>query len=147
MAERTFDLTIDPGVAYRIVELARELDSEDMAPDPDGMEVDTDPGDDPISNEEAFDEEIAAERVDPIESELRAVIEGLNIDAQRDLLALIWVGRGDHEASDFYQARRQAREIPNLHVADYLEETPLAAEYLVEALEQIGYPQSDYERG
>lgn len=144
MADRPFDLTIDPGVAYRIAELTREMDSEDLAPEFDSAEVDTDLGDDPVQDEDQLLAETEDRGVDPIETELTALIDGLNIDAQRDLLALIWLGRGDYGAEDWYQARRQARETANLHVAQYLEETPLASDYLVEGLTLLGYPQEDF---
>lgn len=148
MAERRIDLTIDPAMAYRVADLAREYQTEDMAPaDDDGWEVDTDPGDDPISSAEdlidAADESDV--EVDGIEQELQDVVAAFNIDAKSDLLALILVGRGDFSADDWSLARRQARESVSDQLATYIEETPLVSDYLVEALEAMGYPQSDFE--
>lgn len=146
MADRPFDLTLDPGMAYRIAELVREYDSEDMSAAADDWPVDDDPGDDARpDNEDLVEAAEAQTGTDPIETELRALIEGLNVDAQKDLLALMWVGRGEYSAKDWFRARRQARQTAHLHVAQYLEETPLASDYLIEALTQLGYPQSDYE--
>lgn len=149
MAERRFDLTIDPAVAYRIAELAREYQSEDMAPADDaGWEVDTDPGDDPILDEDEFVDaaEAASGENDGLENELHDVIDGLNVDAKSDLLALLWVGRGDYGATEWSQARRQARESVSDQLAQYLEETPMVSDYLIEALDVMGYPQADFER-
>ena len=148
MADRRIDLTLDPAMAYRIAELVREYQTEDMAPaDDDGWEVDTDPGDDPIPDAEDF--VAAAEAHQPeedgVENELNDLVAGLNIDAQSDLLALVFVGRGDFSAKDWSQARRQAREAVSDQLANYLEETPLASDYLVEALDAMGYPQADFE--
>lgn len=145
MADRPFDLTLDPGLGYRIAELVREYDSEGMNPAEDSWIVDNDPGDDARPDDEDLVTAAEQETENPIETELVTLINGLNIDAQRDLLALIWVGRGDYDSNDWSSARRQARETQHLHVAQYLEETPLASDYLIEGLIQLGYPQSDYE--
>ena len=146
MPDRPFDLTLDPSMAYRIVELAQEFESEDMTaafgsnddiPDVDLRDPMTD-------QEDQAPRPMNDVSIDPIETELSALIDGLNIDAQRDLLALIWVGRGDYGPKDWHLARRQARDTRHMHVAQYLENTPLASHYLVEGLTQLGYPQSDY---
>lgn len=146
MADRSFDLTLDPSMAYRIVELAREFESEDMAPAIDGDDkfYEGDSAAPPLDHDGQILDQANEPSADPIETELSALINGLNIDAQRDLLALIWVGRGEYGAKDWHHARRQAHDTTHMHVAQYLEKTPLASHYLVEGLTQLGYPQSDY---
>ena len=140
MTQRPFDLTIDPAVAYRIAELAREFTAEDYGPQPDDDERESDP----VQYDEAeLDEDVNAGPVDPVHAELTGVIEALDIDELRDLLALIWLGRGDFDGR-WDAARRQARETESLHLISYLEQTPLADEYLSQALDQLGYPAEEY---
>ena len=139
MSDREFDITLDPALAYRIAELAREYAVEDTLPK--GEETLQDDGfdEDSLTDEEDVYDEVPEPPSDPIESELRALIDGLNVDAQKDLLALIWLGRDGGSAKDWSQTRRQATETSDLHVAQYLEETPLASDYLVEGLLCLGY--------
>ncbi|MDJ0921911.1 MAG: DUF3775 domain-containing protein [Henriciella sp.] len=140
MIPRPFDLVINPETAFQIAELVREFDASDMQPT--SADADAPPASmDDMSLIEAGTQASA----DPIESGLTATINDLSIDAQRDLLALLWVGRGDYPAADWSQARRQARHTRHLHVAQYLEQTPLASDYLVQALNELGYDQEDYE--
>lgn len=139
MAGRDFDITLDPTLAFRIAELAREYASESDRVIKDDGTVDEDMGDDPIFDEDAILDADASEETDPIEMELRALIDGLNVDAQKDLLALIWLGRDGGSPRDWHSIRRQAGEVADLHVAQYLEETPLAADFLEEGLSSLGY--------
>ena len=139
MAERPFDLTLDPVIAYEIAKLAREYDRDDT-----GCIQDEKFGDELISDETKILEKLSPDQADPIATELSSLINDLNIDAQRDLLALLWVGRGDYSADQWSDARHQARETSHMHVASYLEQTPLACEYLVDGLTELGYPESEY---
>ena len=139
MAERAFDITLDPALAYRIAELAREFATEGDTPDVSDPDLESDSGDEPILDVEHMLEEDRDVAVDPIENELRSMIDGLNIDAQKDLLALIWLGRDGGSDKDFHSIRRQATETSNLHVAQYVEETPLVSDYLIEGLLALGY--------
>jgi hypothetical protein len=79
--------------------------------------------------------------------ELRDAILGLNIDEQEDLLALIWIGRGDFSAKEWRSARRQAHEARTGSEADYLIGTPLLSDYLEEAVAQLGLSLEPYETG
>ncbi|MEL6662775.1 MAG: DUF3775 domain-containing protein [Pseudomonadota bacterium] len=139
MAERNFDMTLDPAVAYRIVELAREFAVEGDGPDDFNSDEAKGGADDAILDLEDRIEDEAAGAEDPIDSELHAFIDALNVDAQKDLLALIWLGRDGGSASDWHRVRRQATQTEHLHVAQYLEETPLASDHLVEGLLALGY--------
>lgn len=140
MSEPKVDVTLDPAMAYEIAKVVREYGSEDMA-----IEIDDDIGDEAIASEEDLLE--GADRVDPVSRELKALIDGLNVDAQKDLLALMWVGRGDFTSDAWYRARRQVTETSQLHVAQYLGQTPLASDYLIEGLSQMGYAPEDFEDG
>lgn len=139
MSERAFDITLDPALAYRIAELAREYAAEETLPRGDDDLPDEGFDEDSLSDEEDVYDEAPEPPSDPIESELRALIDGLNVDAQKDLLALIWLGRDGSGAKDWSRIRHQATDTSDLHVAQYLEETPLASDYLIEGLLSLGY--------
>lgn len=137
---RPFDLTIDPDVAFRIAELAQTYQAEGLMPVEEDDVVDSDPGDDPIPDVDAIVEEAENPREDVLDDELEGLIGGLNIDAKHDLLALIWVGRGDFEASEWSAARKAAREAEPFNLLDYIEELPAGSDYIESALEALGYP-------
>jgi len=82
---------------------------------------------------------------DPVLAEVRSAIDDLDPDQQVDLVALTWVGRGDFGADEWEAARAQARESWNERTADYLIGTPLAADFLEEGLDQIGFGDDGYE--
>jgi len=140
MTDRRFDLTLNPDVAIRLVELLREYDEEEILDAASDGEAEFEP---PVDLDDFEEGEAGTPRQDPFEDEMNSLIGSLDIDSQRDLLALVWVGRGDYDARDWSQARRQARETPDLHIASYLRETPLASDYINDALSDLGYPTAD----
>lgn len=144
MTERYINLNLDPELAFDIAELAREFANEDFLAGNTAIDrkVD-DPGDDAILSDEQLLTAAEHHQDDAIESELRTALDGLNIDAQRDILALLWIGRGDFDAAEWSGARRQARHTRHLHLADYLEQTPLASDYLAEGLNLLGFMQGE----
>lgn len=75
--------------------------------------------------------------------ELASSIERLNEDEKADLVALMWLGRGDFDA--YQEARRMALERQNSQTVRYLLGEPLLAEHLEEALTMLGYAREDFE--
>ena len=138
--ERSFDLTIDPDVAFRIAELAQTYQAGSLMRVEDDDVVDADPGDDPIPDMDEIVEEAENLQEDVQDDELEGLIDGLNIDAKHDLMALIWVGRGDFDASDWAAARKAAREAEPFNLIDYLEDLDSGSSYIEDALEALGYP-------
>ena len=88
MFVRNFDLILDPATAMQIAMLLREFDTEDI--DPTGEEYS---GDEAFADEEDLLETEKQDQADPFLDELSSAVNILNVDAQRDLLALMWVGR------------------------------------------------------
>ncbi len=72
------------------------------------------------------------------EEELRELIGDLNVDEAAELVALVWIGRGDYAASEWAEALAAARERPYRRTAKYLLGLPQLADWLEEGLEQIG---------
>ncbi|TKW77324.1 MAG: DUF3775 domain-containing protein, partial [Bradyrhizobium icense] len=83
---------------------------------------------------------------DSARSELSAMIRGLNEDEQIDLVALVWLGRGDGDIADWTDIRREADRAHNRRTAQYLIGMPLLSDYLEEALSQFGHSAEEFER-
>jgi len=75
---------------------------------------------------------------DLTEAEMRDVIEGLNEDERHDLIALVYIGRGDMEPEEWPQAVRLARERDRGDTADYLLGIPNLGDLLDEGLAALG---------
>lgn len=71
--------------------------------------------------------------------EFKAAVDDLEPDQQVELVALMWVGRGDFDASEWETAVAQARDEWTPRTADYLLSTPMLADYLKEGLAALGY--------
>jgi hypothetical protein len=123
-------------LAY-IIEKAREFDAEV-------------PGDVEEGSNAADDDErqILLDTPDnPAAQELHSAIDGLNIDEREELLALVWLGRGDYDAENWSEALRQARQTQTATETTYLLGTPLLADYLEEAVSALGLSLEDFQRG
>ena len=71
--------------------------------------------------------------------DLANTINDLEPDQQVNLVALMWVGRGDFSSDEWEMALEQARDNWTERTAEYLIATPLVADYLEEGLSQLGY--------
>ena len=122
-------LNIPPVQLAYIVEKARAFDAE-TAP------VDTDSGSNPSDDNEVAILEATADN--PIQQELSAALNALDDEQRIEILALMWLGRGDFDRSEWRAALAQAREIHNAHETSYLLGTPLLADYLQEGIAALG---------
>ena len=130
------ELSIPLETACYIAFKARELDvKEDAGGDDDGSN--------PIDDDDIDVLDEGGE--DPVLEEVTSLIDALTVDGQIDLVALMWLGRGDYAASDWEAVREDASDAHNEHTAEYLCGTPLLADYLSEGLALIGYSCADYE--
>ena len=124
-------LNIDLAKLRDIVLKAREFDQEEFPDDPDpGEEPETD-----IDRETLLDN-----GADPTEAELKGLIDDLNDDEIVDLLALVWIGRGDFGRSELSEARDMARERRPNQSSRYLMGMPSLDAYIEEGLATLGYP-------
>ena len=71
---------------------------------------------------------------DAVETELRRLILDMNEDQRADLIALMWLGRGDFEVSEWQSRRREAATLDRPDIPGYLIKTPLLADLLNEGL-------------
>jgi hypothetical protein len=84
---------------------------------------------------------------DPTLQEIKMFVDELNEDEQIDLVALMWLGRGDYDTSEWDDARAEAIRARDEHghTAEYLLGAPLLGDYLEEALSQFGQSCKDVE--
>jgi hypothetical protein len=100
---------------------------------------------DPASGSNPIDDgsidALTASPDDATEDEIRDVIAGLNDDERADLIALVYIGRGDMEPEEWSGAVRLAREreeSSSLSTADWLIGIPNLADLLDEGLNAMG---------
>jgi len=125
-------LEVNPETVRFIINRMRQFQAKEGVTFPD-------PGDD-------WSRQILADYADdPVVIEVRNAIDDLDPDQQVELVALMWIGRGDFGGDEWEAARAQAQESWNERTADYLIGTPLVADFLEEGLDQIGFGDEGYE--
>ncbi len=142
MAQASDDASVEINISLDkvcyIITKAREYD---VKVDP----VEPDPGSNPADSGES---EILADYADdPTAAELKEAINDLNDDEVIDLIAMVWVGRGDFGKSEWKNARSLARERHHRKSADYLMGMPTLGDFLEEGASQLGYSCSEYDLG
>lgn len=125
-------------ICWLIVKV-REFEVEDAMP--------TEAGDDDTLSPDSHDAQDELEEADesraqddPIYAEAKRVIDELNEEAQIELVALTWLGRGDYTGQDEWQEAldEASNRHAEINTAEYLLGNPLLADYLEEGLSQLG---------
>ena len=130
-------LTIPLETLAYIIEKAREFDAE--------VPSDVEEGSNAADDDER---QILLDTPDnPTEQELRDAIDGLGVPERQELLALMWLGRGDYDAASWSEGLQQARETGSATETDYLLGTPLLGDYLEEGVSALGLSLEDFQRG
>ncbi len=112
-----------------IIVKARELESEDEGMEPDA----SNPTDD------RFVSALTEENYSPVHEEIADFIRAMDEDEQSELVAILFVGRGDFSAEEWDAAVELARERrKDGPVARYLLGHPLLASYLADGLDALG---------
>lgn len=76
--------------------------------------------------------------------DLAAALTLLNDDQREELVALLWVGRGDYDRTNWRDARLSAAEVSEeRELVSYLIGTPLLADMLEEGLTELGHDSED----
>ena len=131
-------LTVASDTICHIIVKAREFDAQDL-------ETDTDPASN--ASDDRMVEVLEDHPGDPTEAELRDFIDALDEDEQTELVALMWLGRGDGTLEDWDDLKDQARELRNPRTADYLLGEPLLSDHLEAGLSAFGGSCKDFELG
>ena len=128
------NLSISPEKVFFIISKSRQSESESG-----GGGVILDTGDDDMTYGRGGRGE-ATDR-----AELAGFIRDLNVDEQIDLVALMWLGRGDGDLTNWRELRAEAAQAHNNRTASYLIGTPMLADYLEEAMTQFGKSAEEFE--
>jgi hypothetical protein len=128
------ELRISTEKVCALIEAAREVAGK--APPTTGDHTTT--GDDSrlvtIEEPEGIGEDEDARRLEIVE-----FIAGLNVEEQVDLLALIFVGRGDFEADEWLDAVAEAEDRIAARDPDFMIGDAALPEYLGDGLEALGH--------
>ncbi|MFO1186936.1 MAG: DUF3775 domain-containing protein [Alphaproteobacteria bacterium] len=130
------DMAISPERVFFILTKAREFDAKEELSDPASG---SNPADDGIIDV------LESSRDDSTYEEFLGAMRALNLDEQLDLVTLLWIGRGDFEPSEWNEARGQASAMRTKHIPDYIASTPMAGDFLENALTALGYSIEEYE--
>jgi hypothetical protein len=131
-------LAIDPDKVCYLITLARQFQAK-VEP------VEVDPG----SNmaDDGFREILEDYADDPVVVEMRQFLTDLNVEEYRNLLAVMWIGRGDFDAEGWDDALTEAEAVRTERGPDYLIGTPLLSDHLEEGLEELGYSCEETDSG
>jgi Protein of unknown function (DUF3775) len=89
-------------------------------------------------NDDEMRDVLQDSRCDLSREEIREEIEGLDPHQQAELVALMWLGRGNAEPEEWEKTIRLAQELKDGPTAQYLLRHPLMAEQWEEGAERLG---------
>ena len=94
----------------------------------------------PLSSSDDWALQVLADHAGDLDyQEFSSTIDDLEPDQQVQLVALMWLGRGDYSEEQWDDACSAARGRRTTRTAEYLITTPLVANYLEEGLALLGY--------
>lgn len=123
-------LEVNPDIVCRLIELAREFHAQE------DVVIPFEPGD---LGDDWPVQILAAHAGDSTLQVFRSLVEELSPEEQQEIVALLWLGRGDYALDEWRDALEYAAEAWNEATADYLIAHPLLADYLTEGLDQHDY--------
>ena len=122
-------LNVSADTVCFVIAKAREFQAKEEVVIP---EVPNNPSDD-------WARQILADHLDDLTvEELRTTVDDLEPDQQADLIALMWLGRGDYDLSEWEQAQEDAEQAVGEDPTRYLLAHPMVADYLADGLIQHG---------
>jgi hypothetical protein len=128
---------LDPGMVRFMIEKSRAISAgiSDEYEDGHEREVHFNDYDKDIHQHAALAEE---EDVNSNNQELQHLIDDLNVDEAAELVALVWVGRGDFDPGEWKKAVEMARASATNKTSAYLMGMPMLGDLLQEGLAAIG---------
>lgn len=128
------NLSISPEKVFFVISKARQSDIK---------ATESDLASDLVDDDAVYGSRDGSKRTD--RSELSGFIRDLNVDEQIELVALMWLGRGDGDLDNWKDLRAEASSAHNNRTAAYLVGTPMLADYLEEAMSLFGMSFEDFE--
>ena len=134
--DKEWELSIGPDTVRLFIEKAKGISAAVTDDYEDGHEHEVEL--DAQSKDNHHHDGLAEESSENLASvELRELIGDLNVDEAAELIALMWVGRGDFDAAEWTEALAAARERGNRRTSSYLMGMPMLGDWLEEGLEAI----------
>jgi len=128
------ELTISAEQVGYLIEKAREFDAKDEATD---VESGSNASDDRMIDV------LEDHGGDPVVREISGFINAMSVDEQVDLVALMWLGRGDGSIEEWDALRAEAARNHINRTARYLLGEPLLSDFLAEGLTEFGLTWND----
>jgi len=136
-SEPEWELSIDPDTVRLFVMKARALSADVREDYEDGSDREIEL-EDQTHDGHHHDGLVEEETEDLTGEELRELIQDLNVDEASELVALVWLGRGDYDRQEWPQAVADAQQRSASKTADYLLGMPQLSEWLEAGLEALG---------
>jgi hypothetical protein len=133
------DLSIEPDTVRTYILKARAISANLSSDYDDGSEHDTELDPTTLTNRHSHEGLQEEESEDLTLEELSELLDDLNIDEATELVAIVWIGRGDYEAGDWDEAVNQARERAVGPTSRYLLGMPLLGDHLESGLNALGH--------
>lgn len=129
-------LDLNPDIICQIIAKAREFHAKEEVVIPEEQYED--------SSEYDWAQVLAEHANDETYQELKTTInDDLERDQKLQLVAVMFLGRGDFEVSEWQDALNAAEDVPGHNIAEYLLSHPMVADYLTEGLYELGYSCND----
>ena len=132
------EMTIDPDTVRMFAQKARMIAAAVGDGFESGHEHDVEFDTESLSDSHGHEGLQEEESDDLTRNELKELIEDLNVDEAAELVAIAWIGRGDHDARDWSNVVDMARARAVGSTARYVLDMSLLPDYLEEGLEAIG---------
>jgi hypothetical protein len=121
---------VNPDTVRRLIALARAVHAKEAVVIPEDA---SNPSGD-------WGAQVLASHADDLSAaEFLSIVEDLEPDQQQQLVAMMWLGRGDFVADEWDAAVEQAEDMWREGTGDYLLSHPLLSDELEAALEELGY--------
>jgi len=123
-------ISVNPETISRLIDLSRAFHAKEQVVIPQ----------EPNSPSDDWALQVLADHEDDeYYAEFESIIDDLEPDQQQQVVALMWLGRGDAALEEWSDLLKQASEQWNERTAEYLIAHPFLAEYLQEGLDLHGY--------
>jgi hypothetical protein len=121
---------INPEIVCFLISKAKEFHAKEAVVIPE----------EPMNSSDDWALQVLADHTEDLDyQEFSATVDDLEPDQQVEVVALMWLGRGDYDVEQWEEARATAQKRRNKRTAQYLISTPLVADYLEEGLDLLGY--------
>ena len=134
-AEAIAMIDVNTETVRRLAELAREIHAESAMP---SLADSSSAGD--IAWDSTSRDGVG---MPPGPAEFNAIVRDLEPDQQQQVVALMWLGRGDFDAEEWDEAVMLAEERWSANTAGYLLSHPMLADELEAGLESLGLAEID----